>query len=336
MVDVLTGHIISGIFEFILFGIFFVLSTASLFLLVRRHQDRFPGTSNSSYGWRRALAFIWRLRKSPLIAANILLMCTVTAHMATSARRLILAFVYNGGHDEEIDFLNLLEEKTQVIRLVLLFIDMFIGDLVITYRVWLVWEHRLGVIALPALTTVALLATGIGMIHQFLVSKPTGSVFDPIVTRWITAYCVMTFLTNIYGTIVIAYRIWATNRLLKNTGMYDGTRSLLETMAIFVESAALYAVWGVFYVVVYGTKSHLEIIGTGCAPTVLGVTFMLITVRVGLGWAQESRVAANSLSSQSARAAVISALSFRGVHTTTQDETSISLAPTKKDPGIQV
>ena len=40
---------------------------------------------------------------------------------------------------------------------------------------------------------------------------------------------------------------------------------------------------------VYGAKSHLQIIGTGCAPVVLGVTFMLITVRVGLGWAQESK-----------------------------------------------
>ncbi len=39
--------------------------------------------------------------------------------------------MYHDGHEQETDFLNLLDEKTQVIRLVLLFLDMFIGDLVI-------------------------------------------------------------------------------------------------------------------------------------------------------------------------------------------------------------
>ena len=45
--------------------------------------------------------------------------------------------------------------------------------------------------------------------------------------------------------------------------------------------------WGVFFVIVYATQSDFQIIGTGCAPAILGVTFTLITVRVGLGWTYE-------------------------------------------------
>ncbi|TFK91986.1 hypothetical protein K466DRAFT_269660 [Polyporus arcularius HHB13444] len=340
MVSVLKAHIISGIFESILYGIFFVLSTVSLGLLVRRHRGKFPTTS-SWHGWMRVPSYIWFVvRNSPLIVANVLLIGTVTAHCATSAHRLVLAFVYHDGHEQETDFLNLLEEKTQVIRLVLLFLDMFIGDLVITYRVWLVWERRAWIVVLPSLTTVALLGTGIAMIHQFLVSKPSGSVFDPAVNRWIEAYCAMTFFTNIYGTAVIAYRIWATNRSMKNLGLYDGGRSLLESMAIFVESAALYSAWGIFYVIVYGLKSHLEIIGTGCAPTILGVTFMLITVRVGLGWAQESRIYTQSIgwarpSESRSGQEVIPALSFaRATDSTLEDQASISLGSPRKDPTL--
>ena len=56
-----------------------------------------------------------------------------------------------------------------------------------------------------------------------------------------------------------------------------------------------YSAWGVFFVVVYGTRSHLQIIGTGCAPVVLGVTFMLITVRVGLGLDPDSRYTGTTL-----------------------------------------
>lgn len=42
-------------------------------------------------------------------------------------------------------------------------------------------------------------------------------------------------------------------------------------------------------------QSHLQIIGTRCAPVVLGVTFMLITVRVGLGWGHESRAESDTI-----------------------------------------
>ncbi|KAI0715807.1 hypothetical protein C8T65DRAFT_770703 [Cerioporus squamosus] len=341
MVSVVAAHLVSGIIELILYGIFFVLSTASLGLLFRRNRDTLPGRSTCHGCMQMPACICLPLWNSPLIVANVLLMGTITAHCATTAQRLILAFVYHDGQEQETDFLNLLHERTQVIRLVLLFLDMFIGDLVITYRVWLVWERRVGIIALPTVTTVALIATGIGMIYQFLASTPTGSaIYAPALSRWITAYCVMTFLTNIYGTVVIAYRIWATNRSLKSAGLYDGSRSLLETMAIFVESAALYTAWGIFFVVTYGMKSYLNIIGTGCGPTVLGVTFTLITVRVGLGWAQESRESTSSFgwgrpsqARSGGRATVIplAALSFAGTtHSTTEDQTSISLASPQK------
>ncbi|KAI1782480.1 hypothetical protein LXA43DRAFT_1068703 [Ganoderma leucocontextum] len=169
---------------------------------------------------------------------------------------------------------------------------MFIGDLMIRWA-----------IVLPLMTIVALVVTGVGLIHQFAISQPTGSIFSTTVGRWITAYCVMTFCTKIYGTVAITYRIWASNHILKRTGLRDGGHSLLpendlatkEAMVIFVESAALYMAWGMFFVVVYGLQSHLQIISTGCAPVVLGVTFMLITVRVGLGWGQESRVGGTTI-----------------------------------------
>lgn len=61
----------------------------------------------------------------------------------------------------------------------------------------------------------------------------------------------------------------------------------LQALHTHIFTLAVHRAWGIFFVVVYGTKSELQIIGTGCAPAVLGVTFMLITVRVGLGWAQE-------------------------------------------------
>ena len=42
------------------------------------------------------------------------------------------------------------------------------------------------------------------------------------------------------------------------------------------------------FVVLYATESTLQTICSGCGPTVIGIAFMLITVRVGLGWGQGS------------------------------------------------
>ncbi|KAH9909431.1 uncharacterized protein BXZ73DRAFT_84126 [Epithele typhae] len=286
MVSVVEADLIAGFLECILFGIFFVLSTTSLALLLRRHREAHskPATSSSVSSLSRWAAAMWSLRHSPLIVATGLLFATITAHCIVTARRLILAIAYHETRSEAEAFISDLGEITQVIRLVFLFIDMFIGDLVIAYRVWHVWGRQRGIIALPLLTTVALVATGIGLIHQFLLSEPGGTVFDPKINRWITAYTTMTFGTNIYGTVVIAYRIWSTNRMIVGSGLQQAGDNVQGALAIFVESAALYTAWGIFFVVVYSVKSNLQIIGTSCAPSVLGVTFMLITVRVGLGW----------------------------------------------------
>lgn len=43
------------------------------------------------------------------------------------------------------------------------------------------------------------------------------------------------------------------------------------------------------FVIFYATKSALQTIGSGCGPAVIGIAFMLITVRVGLGWGHDSR-----------------------------------------------
>ncbi len=38
------------------------------------------------------------------------------------------------------------------------------------------------------------------------------------------------------------------------------------------------------FVVLYAVRSPLQTVGSGCSPTITGISFMLITVRVNLGW----------------------------------------------------
>ena len=52
-------------------------------------------------------------------------------HFGFTAERIVLAIVNQGGGEAAIHFLNDLSERNQVIRLVLLMIVMFLGDIVI-------------------------------------------------------------------------------------------------------------------------------------------------------------------------------------------------------------
>ena len=55
----------------------------------------------------------------------------IVQHFGFTAERIVLAIVYQGGGEAAIEFLNDLSERNQVIRLVLLMIVMFLGDIVI-------------------------------------------------------------------------------------------------------------------------------------------------------------------------------------------------------------
>ncbi|KAI0739673.1 hypothetical protein C8Q80DRAFT_1200135 [Daedaleopsis nitida] len=299
MITSTAANMASIAIECTLFGTFILLSSLSLVLLVQRRavasnlsaqiNNVNAGSARRGSPWASVIVFTREMAKSPLIVANILLMLTVTAHWVLGIQRLFIGVVYREGGQAAVDFYNDLGDKTEVARIAILFLDMLIGDAIITYRTWLVWRRNHWVIIFPIITISALIVCGIGLLHEFGAASPSKSVFITAIGRWVIGFCGASLCTNLYGTIMIAYRIWATNKLMKKNLLLTGGRDLTSALAIFVESAAMYSAWTIIFVVLYATRSTLQTIGSGCGPTVIGIAFMLITVRVGLGWGQDSR-----------------------------------------------
>ena len=50
-----------------------------------------------------------------------------------------------------------------------------------------------------------------------------------------------------------------------------------------------FSAWAISFVILYATGSTLQTVIAGCGPAVIGITFMLITVRAALGWGPSSR-----------------------------------------------
>ncbi|KAI0753202.1 hypothetical protein C8Q80DRAFT_1267623 [Daedaleopsis nitida] len=289
---IITQYLVAAFVECTLYGIFLLLSSFALICLYRRHRmtsETLPSESRRPL-YRRCIAQIWTLRKAPLIVATVLLIVSVTAHLVLSLAHLVAAVLDHDSSDESSTaFLLDLRSRNAIAKNSILFVDTIIGDLVITYRVWLVWGRNYWVIILPVLSLAGLLVAGSGEIHSFVVTQT--SVFTSTVGRWITAGCIMTVCTNIYCTVVIAWRIWSVNRALRDSRLrsFSTGTSILHAMAIFVESAAIWTIWVSVYMVWYLTGSGLEATGAMCGPAMIGITFSLITVRVGLGQAHESQ-----------------------------------------------
>ena len=187
------------------------------------------------------------------------------------------------------------------------------------------------------------------MIHQFMASTSDVGVFTAAVRPWIAATCVMTIVvrvlatgtscsdaiscTNVYGTSVIAWRVWDSNRVLRRTGILEGGRNILVSLSCDQYSTQCLILcsrkawlsssraqhcgrtchaefrimtyphpfhstftrsWVILYLVWYLIGSPLEAIGSGTAPVMIGITFTLITVRIGQG--VETRVVEHAFS----------------------------------------
>ncbi|KAL1942174.1 hypothetical protein VTO73DRAFT_6238 [Trametes versicolor] len=258
------------------FGIFFVLAVTSLAVLVVRHSNR----SSTFNGVPPSSERIWA---SPLFIGTVLLLMTVTAHWIITVRRLFEAFLLHGGGQHPATYYLTVEAPTQVAATAFVVASVIVGDIILTYRIWVVWDRRWSLIIFPTLCTLGYVAMGISVIQLFAVYRPGESPFVNAAQRRIITTAAFTLTTNIYGTASIAYRIWTSNRALKHDHTLPGM-GLTEALVIFIESAALYTAWTLFFLVSYSSNSLLEAFAFHCIPAATGISFMLIIVRVGLGF----------------------------------------------------
>ncbi|KAI9058935.1 hypothetical protein FKP32DRAFT_1580778 [Trametes sanguinea] len=270
--------------ESVLFGVFFVLAITSLAVIVGRHTNR-----SSSLSGRSCSSSSDRIWTSPLFVATVILFMTVTSHWLVSIRRIFDAFLYYEGGRDPMGYYLIVEAPTMVVSTALVVASVIVGDIILTYRIWVVWDRRWSLIVFPALSTLAYVVLGVSVVQLFASYSPGESIFMADARLRIVSTAGLTLATNLYGTGIIAYRIWASNRSMKHDRAFSGVGlTMTEALVIFIESAALYTFWTLFFLIAFAANSLLEQFAFHCIPAATGISFMLIVVRVGLGfhWSQ--------------------------------------------------
>ncbi|KZT73701.1 hypothetical protein DAEQUDRAFT_703475 [Daedalea quercina L-15889] len=277
--SLISVNLATACMESYLYGIFCILWGTSTFLLLRRgREQQAAGLSNRP---------IWR---TPMFIAGSLIAVTVTAHWILTVFRIFDAFVNYMGGTEPIIALGDLSRLSEVIKTAFLVATVLISDAMIIYRLYIVWSYNRFIVIFPLMTWCGLIACGTGVCWQFAVYTLGEDVFETSAGRWITSDCVFTFTTNVYCSLLIAFRIWRTRVA---TQMYGGA-NIMGALAIIIESAALQSSWNLIFFVTYQVKSNIQFTTCDLWAPICGISLTLINLRVALGWAQKAHQSASS------------------------------------------
>lgn len=196
-----------------LYGIFFTLFVLSSALLISRARKTSPHAS------------IWSILCTPLIAGSLAMFVAITVHWVIEGARLVQAV--NSPEGPLIFYLEW-SQPTFVAEMGFFIAAAVIGDALIIYRLWVVWNYRNLVVVFPILGLVGLLTCGIGLVQEFPQLETGAGIFQSSAARWATPDCVFTICTNVYCSAMIAYKLWLVDsRSQKYGGPSLGVRGLL-------------------------------------------------------------------------------------------------------------
>ncbi|KAJ6460314.1 hypothetical protein C8R45DRAFT_1029899 [Mycena sanguinolenta] len=263
------------VFESYFYGAYVILASYTLYLMITRHGER-RRLSNGNYnpkGPRFRSPFL-----SPIALGAFIVFITITAHWLLNVIRLYTAF-----HDCQAGCLGPqrfypdYSQSTEVLKYGLMTVSMLVGEVLIIHHLWVVWAFRSTIIIVPSITLVGLTTFGVGLTYQLSTYSSDDSTFKATFRRWCTGICFCGIGTWTYTTVFIWYKLWNTSRAL--TSLASGS-SLGKVIRIFLASAALVSIWGLFHTVAFESDSNLQFLAVDCIPVITGISNLLVQIRL--------------------------------------------------------
>ncbi|KZP27847.1 hypothetical protein FIBSPDRAFT_1039852 [Athelia psychrophila] len=258
--------LISMVVESMLFGVFLVMFSFSVYVLVGR----------------RGLPII-----NGLLVTAVLLVVVAIMHFSVDAYRLMAAFItHRDAPGGPVTYLNALANPTYLFKSIVYIIQTLLGDACMIYRCWIIWQKKHWIVALPCLLLLSCAASGVGVIVSFSRVGPTTQVYE--FAGWVSSFFSLTLATNTISTILIVFRIWSVDRA---AGKFRQTKSSLKpVISAVVESGLIYSISLVCLLAAYlpGTWAHFIILDA--LTPIIGIVFSMIIVRIGLSmsWGESS------------------------------------------------
>ncbi|KAH6885075.1 hypothetical protein BKA70DRAFT_1574545 [Coprinopsis sp. MPI-PUGE-AT-0042] len=214
------------------------------------------------------------------LVGNVMIFIVISLHNGLSAYRLVMGFAYQLDGQASLLYLDDLRNWAAVASRYILVIILWIGDALLIYRCFLIWQRNYRVIAIPSLLYIVVI--GLETSNIWWMARQS-TIVDITAKRWPILQVTFPLISaqNILTTGLILFRIWSRHRDSQSAGIVSlNTPSLASLMRAIVESAAIYTA-ALFALVVLCSLDHpgWYVSQLMLYPTT-GIMFMLMAIRV--------------------------------------------------------
>ncbi|KZT57191.1 hypothetical protein CALCODRAFT_496499 [Calocera cornea HHB12733] len=229
----------------------------------------------------------------PFLVSTVLFFCLITLYFIVRWMRAYIAFITfsretAGG---AIAFLSEVSEWHVATSTSLWAVTGALADLMLIYRLWLVWDRSYYVVILPLIMCLGSLVTVFAVVYEVSHAELT-TTYATAITNWATSFLSLGLAQNTLVTGLIVLKIWKVNVGVR--GQTSSVSSLWPVMAVLLESGSLYSSSVMITLITYVTQNNGSAVMTDVVVPIIGITFMLIIVRVGLGF---SKTRSNAMAS---------------------------------------
>ncbi|KAI0354390.1 hypothetical protein OH77DRAFT_1425957 [Trametes cingulata] len=268
------SYYIGNNFNGILYGVELVL----YFMTVRAMLD--PKHKQSRASSRRSDGFF--------LFFSTALLCLNTIFVATEAvfgeEMWIVNADYPGGQDAYLgDFASVWYQTLGTAASIVLNL---LSDGLLIYRCWVVWDD-LRVVAFPILLYLGAFSVGLAQLYES--SRPHASYFAGLSQKLGVAYTSSVISLNIIVSALICGRIYfAGRRYAKIVGIEVG-RDYMTASAIIIESASLYTLFGIAYLISFSINSQTSIffLSLYVMMTCIAPQMIILRVVAGRAWTRD-------------------------------------------------
>ncbi|KAG2144649.1 uncharacterized protein EDB93DRAFT_526896 [Suillus bovinus] len=214
-----TAAIMSLVLEGILYGFSVLMFVGTIWIIAYKRRER-------------------EVNRIAVAVATLLFLLS-TAHMAVGIIRIEEGLVkhrdtFPGG---PAAWLANTYEETWIIKDTILVLQTLLGDGVVIYRCYIVWQS-VWIIVIPCTMWCGVAAFGVITLYDFSQASSNDDVFTNKIGHLVATFMILTLATNLISSGLLAYRIWVSER---NVSGIRATKRKIPLLRVFIDAAILYS-----------------------------------------------------------------------------------------------
>ncbi|KAF8553469.1 hypothetical protein OG21DRAFT_1441794 [Imleria badia] len=216
-----------------------------------------------------------------MLTVAFLLLVLSTAHLAIHIIRVMEGLImyrdtYRGG---PIAYFSDVSQWTFVSKNHVYTAQTLIGDSVILYRCYMVWQSKL-IMILPVLLWFSAGVTGIATTYTAQHVTQT-EVFGGSLSIWITSFWVLALATNLLTTLLLVIRIWYVHRKAKRLRGHRNSQ-LGSILHILIDAGVIYSLTLLVALICFVIQTNGQYVILDMITPIISITFYMVIIRVGV------------------------------------------------------